>query len=96
MAIAESNSIDALGYVMSARAAKEELLSGLVCVAALDRKCKPSQDMHPQRKIRNAPGSAPHDATAYGIDNIPVPRMVLHTVVREGQHLACFAYIRKE
>lgn len=63
MAMAESNRIEALGYVISARAANDELLAGFVCVAARDRKCRPSQDMHPHRSIRNPPGKAPHEAT---------------------------------
>lgn len=79
IAIAESNNIEARGYVMSANAAKDELLAGLVCVAARERKCSPSQDMQPHSNTRNAPGRAPHAATEYGIDSIPVPRIVLHT-----------------
>lgn len=78
--MAESNKIDALGYVISANAANEELLAGFVCVAARERKCKPSHDMHPHKSIRNAPGRTPQEATEYGIDSIPVPRIVLHTV----------------
>ena len=91
MAIAESNNIEAFGYVISARAAKEELLAGFVCVAARERKCKPSQDMQPHTNIRNPPGIDPHDATAYGIDSIPVPRMVLHTVLSSTQWISIVA-----